>query len=93
MRPRNDTARINRVLKPMLQAAMKAKKKAAAERFLAQIVQRLNTILERQQTLNKCLEQMVMVVEEQSQNVQETRRLLSVHSGHFRGGCLGGGGG
>ena len=29
----------------------------------------------------------------QDWNFHETRRLLSVHSGHFRGGCLGGGGG
>ena len=71
----NDAGRINHALEPLLQAAggNESQHNAAAERFPGQILEHLNTILERQQALNKRLKQRIMAVEEQGQNGQEKK--------------------
>ena len=71
----NDSSRINHVLEPLLQAARENESwnNAAAKLFPGQFLEHLNTILERQQTLNEHLKQRIMAVEEQSQNGREMR--------------------
>ena len=71
----NDASRINHVLEPLLQAASgnESQNNAAAARFPGQILEHLNTILERQQALNEHLEHRIMAVEEQGQNGREKK--------------------
>ena len=74
----NDAGRINHVLEPLLQAAggNESQHNAAAERCPGQILEHLNnlnTILERQQALNKRLKHRIMAVEEQGQNGREKK--------------------
>ena len=74
-RGENDSARINRVLEPLLQSAGGDERpnEGADERLPVGIMQQLNAFFERQELFNERLEQRIVAFEEQSHKGQEKK--------------------
>ena len=74
-RGENDSARINRVLEPLLQSAGGDERpnEGADESLPVGNVQQLNTFFERQELFNERLEQRIVAFEEQSQKGREKK--------------------